>query len=1107
MYFCPMQGDYALITKKLRAFVKKYYQNKLIRGLILCVGIVSMGFISFATLEHFGNFGTEPRAFIFWLFLASSLTLFAFFVLSPAFRLLKLSKQLTDAEAAELIGKHFPEVDDKLQNVLQLKTQRSSNTGLLEASIKQKAAALRPIPFLKAVDFFENKRFVKYLTVPAVVVLSLYLSGRETILTESTARIIDYQTEYIPPNPFQITVLNEVLECIQHQDFLFRIQFTGEAIPVDAFLELKGLPIKMRRMPNHTFEYRFRNLQKNQNFTIKAGERFSRQYLVNVFPAPSLVNFELTLDYPSYTERRDEVIANVGGVTVPEGTWMRWDLTTENTDSIESVWGLQHQNLKKNSPNKFSFLRKANQSLRYTFLPFNKQVATKDSVSYNLKVVKDAYPFVDATQSLDSALLRLRYFNGQVSDDYGLEKLQFVIRRQNHPRDSIIPIEINKNLKQSNFFFVLDLLSVDFSEDELIEYHFEVFDNDEINGSKKSKSKTFEFQAPTTDEIKSAYEEKSESLKEQLGENVELAKELQKDFRDLKKKLLQKEELSWEDKQMFNEVLEKQKKLEKNIEQISLRNKEKNTLMKEFTEQDKRILEKQNQLEELMDELMSDEMRALFNEMDQLMEEMNSEEWMEKLEDLQMSNEDLEKELDRNLEMLKKFEFDQALDNAVDQMQIIKEEQAALNKATNERTEDFLDIAEKQKKINDSFKKLSEELEALREQNDALENKENLSDTKDLEQRVQEKQQESLENLTKDKLKKAAQSQKESLELIEMMLSKLKDAQGGGDESSPPEDMAVLRQILENLIDLSLEEEALLVDLSETQKNDPNYVSIIHWQNKLSDDSKVLEDSLYALSRRQSQIKATVNREINAISENIKKSLDHMSERETKKALTRQQLVMTSANNLALMLTDILHAMQQDAGQGMPGDQQCNKPGPTKPSPGDLKKMQESLKQQLEQMKNGKQDFSGQKPNGSRSKALAKMMRRQEMIRHQLEKMADKMEGAENKSLEGLRDAILQMEKTEGDLSDNNITQGTIDRQNEIIQKLLESDLAEQERGKEEEREAKEAKQLPHHVKNLLEEYQKNKLKQAEFLKTMPPELKPYFKEKVNEYFQKLDED
>jgi hypothetical protein len=273
---------------------------------------------------------------------------------------------------------------------------------------------------------------------------------------------------------------------------------------------------------------------------------------------------------------------------------------------------------------------------------------------------------------------------------------------------------------------------------------------------------------------------------------------------------------------------------------------------------------------------------------------------------------------------------------------------------------------------------------------------------------------ENLENIQKNKRKKTQQSQKETIDLMEKALAEMEDSQAETMDQSPPEDMVALRQILENLIDLSLQEEALLVDLSQTQKNDPNYVSIIHWQNKLSDDSKILVDSLYALSRRQAQLKATVNREVNAMNSNIQKSLEHMAERETKKALGRQQLVMTSANNLALMLSDILQAMQEDAADGMPGNQQCNKPGRSNPSPGDLKKMQQDLKDQLERMKNGQQKTSGEKPGMAQSKSLVKMMQRQELIRQQLEKLAEGMGEKGGGGLESLQEAIRQMEKDRG---------------------------------------------------------------------------------------------
>jgi len=1101
-----MQDAYSLLIKKLRVFTQKYYQNLLIRGLILCFSFIALGFIAFAILEYYGRFGVEARTVLFWTFVVTSTFIFFFWVLTPLFKLAKLGERLSDDEAAKIIGKHFPNVADKLLNVIQLKKQKSRNMALLEASINQKALELKPIPFVKAVNFSENKRYVKYALIPLFIFAGMYAANREEMLTESTVRILNYKTEYIPPAPFDFVILNETLECIQHQDYKLTIQLRGDEIPTDAYLELSGLPIKMKKQADHVFEYHFRNIQKSQSFTLNAGGLYSSTHTLNVLAAPILANFELNLDYPSYLGKDDETLKNIGEVLVPEGTKVNWDFFTENTDYFDILWNEEKLSTVQEAPNHFSFFHKASASANYTLLPFNTRVPTFDSLNYKFKVVKDGYPIVDASEVVDSTQLKMRYFKGQIKDDYGFKKLQFVIKKLSNNWDSIVPIDINKELNLDNFFFIFDMHKLDIQEEESLEYYFEVYDNDAVNGSKKSQSRTFEFKAPSIEELQEQQAEKTDALKKQLENNVELAKELQDEFEELRMKLLDKEALSWEDKQQVKEILEKQKNLEKNIEQISQKNKEKNAMMNEFTEQDKRILEKQKQLEELMDELMSDEMRELFDEMDKLMEEMNTDEWMEKLEELQMSHEDLEKELDRNLEMLKKFEFEQSLEESLNKLQELKNKQEDLKEVNDEKTKSQEEISEEQKELKEAFEKLSEKLDDLHRQNEELEQKEPLDFTKELQESIQQQMQESQENSENNKRKKTSQSQQKSLDEMEQLVQKLQQAQQQSGEKGPAEDMDALRQILENLIDLSIEEEALLTDLSETNKNDPEYVSLIHWQNKLGDDSKILEDSLYALSRRQVQIKATINREMSAISNNVQKSLDHMSERESKKALTKQQLVMTSANNLALMLSDVLQAMQEDLGKKTQGQQQCNKPGSGNPTPGDLKKMQEQLKKQLEHMKKGNEKGENPKGKSGQSKGLAKMMKRQEMIRQQLEKMAEKMEGSKNANSEGLRDAIEKMEKTEEDIVNDNITQETLDRQRQIIEHLLEAEKAEQERDKEKKREAKESQQLPHQVQDLLEEYQRNKLKQVELLKTIPPKLRPYYKEKVKDYFQNIEQ-
>ena len=158
----------------------------------------------------------------------------------------------------------------------------------------------------------------------------------------------------------------------------------------------------------------------------------------------------------------------------------------------------------------------------------------------------------------------------------------------------------------------------------------------------------------------------------------------------------------------------------------------------------------------------------------------------------------------------------------------------------------------------------------------------------------------------------------------------------------------------------------------------------------------------------------------------------------------------------------------------------------------------------MEEMKEGLEGPKRQQL-GTKGKDLAKMMARQEMIRQQLERMAEKIQESENGNTDNLREAIDKMEQTEQDIANDNITNETLKRQNQIIEHLLEAEKAEQEKDRDKKREAKEATQLPHHVQELLEEYQKNKIKQSEMLRTIPAELKPYYKDRVKEYFQSID--
>jgi hypothetical protein len=134
------------------------------------------------------------------------------------------------------------------------------------------------------------------------------------------------------------------------------------------------------------------------------------------------------------------------------------------------------------------------------------------------------------------------------------------------------------------------------------------------------------------------------------------------------------------------------------------------------------------------------------------------------------------------------------------------------------------------------------------------------------------------------------------------------------------------------------------------------------------------------------------------------------------------------------------------------------------------------------------------------SESLAKMAAQQAKIRQELNKLKEK------NGLKGLNGISKMMEENETDIVNKRITQQTIDRQKEILTRLLESEKAEREREWDEKRESKEGKDNQKGNPELFFEYNREKEKEVELIKTTPPQLSIFYKKKVTEYFQNINQ-
>lgn len=1103
-----MQSNYRddLLIIKLDSFIRKYYKNELIKGAIYFAIVFVVFFLTISLLEYFGNFSISIRTAFFYSFIFINLFILSKFIFIPLARLFKLGKQISYDQAAEIIGKHFPQIDDKIINTLQLSAwARYESNDLVLASIDQKSKELNPIPFNAAINFKENKRYLPYALPPFLIFIGILVFA-PSIITQSTFRIVSHGTYFEPKAPFSFELLNYELLAIEGEDFNLTLKMVGKEIPQQVFIDIAGNQYKMNTLPPFSFTYLFKNPRKDVTFRFSADGFYSSYHTLKVVPKPAVVQMQMKVEYPAYLKMKSDEWANRGDATVPEGTLIKWQISTRHTNKLafyiaDSLYPIQMQKAV------FSLQFRAKNTFQYTLLPSNEYVNSTDSIKYTIQVIPDQYPNIIAQSLQDTANPSIMFFQGQIQDDYGLKKLAFYYKINQNLQYTIVSVPIHQQLTQQSFYYSLDLSLLNMQHGDKIQYYFEVWDNDGVNGSKSSKTHVQNYAMPTKEEIQKNLDANKEVIKESLSHTKDQLKDIDKSLQDIKKELLQKKEPDWSDKQKLHKILDKQKELMEKMDQSKELNEKNNHEENKLTKEEERILEKQKNLEKLFEELKNDELMKLLEELEKNIEKMDKNKLQELLSKFQLKNEDLEKELDRTLELFKQLEFDQKLQSTIEKLDELAKEQEKLSEKSQDKQADKLALQEEQKKIQDQFNQVKEDLKKLEELNNSMEQPNEMPQTNDLQQEIDEQINQSQQQMQSGQSGKAKQAQKKAASKMQEMQKQLQEMQQNAEAEQNEENLEDLRKILDNLLTLSFDQETLMEKLKTIQRNSPQYKDLMKDQRKLKDDSKVIEDSLLALSKRMFQLSSFVNKEISQIKDNMGQALALMAERQIPTVGQKQQYALTSINNLALLLSETLEQLQQQMQQQQQsGNKSCSKPGKSNPNMMGLIQKQAGLQQRMEQLKQkmekeGKEGQGSEGSQGEINKELVKLAAEQEGLRKELQQLSESM-GKEQRKM--AQEIMKKMEENETDLLNKRITKNTLERQKDITTRLLESEKAQREQDEDQKRESNEGKEMVLPNKLQMQEFWIKKQQEIELLKTIPPALRPYYKDKVSEYFNRF---
>ncbi|NLJ81871.1 MAG: hypothetical protein GX330_01930 [Bacteroidales bacterium] len=1122
-----------LLIQKLETFIRKYYNNIAIRGGIIFSIISLILFISISLFEYYHYSNPLLRGVLFYGFVCINLIVLIYFIIIPLLKKTGLLKRISYDEAADIIGKHFPEINDKLLNTIQLNRLSEENAPiksmeLLLASIDFKIEQIKPFTFHRAINLRKNLKYLPYVSVLLLIIVFVFI-WNASVFTEPTHRIIHYNQVFEKPAPYSFVIENNALSTYQNENFTLHIRIEGEIIPEEAFIEINNNLYKLDQESTINYTYTFKNVQQSTKFRFVTDEVKTSFHQLNVLPKPIMINFSIALEYPPYLQKINEVVDNNGDLNIPQGTRVSWKFNTRNTDEIIINFPQKTQSTQKQS-DIFTYSMRAMENLTYTVINKNQYVTNKDSLHYFINVIPDQYPQIEVISMNDSVFFDRFYFKGNISDDYGLKKLNFIynIRDEKDTASSIqtIDIPINTSLNGQEFYYYFDAQTLNLSLGQKMTYYFEVWDNDGVNGSKSTRSSSMEFKLPSAEEIEKKSDEISTQTKSNLSNLIKEGDKILKKVEELRKKMVEKDQPSWQEKKQMEELLNQLQKLKKEVENIKKEQEKQIQMENQFHPENEELLRKQEELQKRFNELFSDEMKQIMNEIQMLMQQnFDKNKMSEMLQKIELSTEEVNKQLDQDLNLFKQLEFEKKMETTIDKIQELSKKQKELADETQKKNTDNSQLIEKQKELNTEFEQLMDDVKKLHQLNQDLDDPYKLPNTQQMESEIRQKMQEAQEQLQKNNKRKSSENQKEASDKMKSMADNMESSFEEEQSQQTEEDIQTLRQTLTNIIRASFTQEDLMLRLSKTNTQDPALQKVIEEQFKMKDILQVIEDSILAVAKRQPAVESFITKKVSTINSAQKQILEsiqaiqdippHYNYRLSfGQAVAKQQFVMMSLNDLALMIAESIDKMN-NANEGSSscksGSCKNSKPGSKgKQSMKSMREMQEKLNQQLEDLRKQMQN-QGQKPGEgkqqggqSMSEQLARMAAQQEAIRRMLQDYQSDLK-KEGKGYDGQLERLLkEMEQTEKDLVNKIINQQTINRQHQIMTRMLQSERAEIQREKEEKREARQGKEIQRTPPAELINEKLNKQKETEMYKTIPPTLNYFYKNKVNNYFYNI---
>lgn len=1065
-----IESAYKEIINKLEQFRKKEFKVLAAYGLQIALLLALSAFFIFSLIEVFANSSSTARTVFFILFSLLSLTSLIILFVIPLLKLFKIIGYTDYNQVAKKVGEKFPEVKDELLNSLQLNSIQDKqlySSNLIGAAFIRVYEKVKNISFESAINFERVKKFSLYFGAASVFMLLLYFTVPG--LKAASYRLINFNQEFIPPPKFVFEVSPGNAEITKGQDVIIKVRVAGEK-PKEVKLALKDInetefnaqKLMADSLGNYVFERR--SVRNSFSYYAAAENISSDEFKISVIDRPIIKSLDVKVVSPNYSkiplvQQKDNgnitalIGSNVNLEVISSKELSKAKLMFEDTTSLEmktanAKASINFRVRKDNSYQIILFDEKGNQNL--------------SPITYTIKSLSDAYPQIEMiAPNRDVALAndnRLPLLV-KILDDYGFTKLLLHYRlsasRYEPPQEQFTSLEIpiSKNEKELDVPYVWNLSRMSLGTDDVITYYLEIFDNDNVSGPKSSKTSEFRIRVPSLDEILAKADDVQQNAQEELVKTLKEAQELKETLDKINQEMKQdKRELTWQEKEKIENALNKFEDLQNKVEDIS---KQLGNMQNELQQNNllsKETLQKYMELQELFEQMTSEEMKKAMEQLRNRLNEFNRAQTQQDLQNLKLDEEMFRKSIERTLNLLKRIQIEQKVDEMLKRTEQLAEQLEQLEKQTGEsdlsKQQEKKELTDKQNQMSKDLEKLEKEMKELSDKMKSLEDMPNEQMDKAMEemekQDNQELSEEAMKNLMQNQKQMAQQKQMQMSKNMQKMNQMMQQLQQAMMQMNQMQTFTDMMKILDNLLTLSKKQEELKKESQNLNPNSSKFNENAQQQNNLSRSLDNILSQMSDLSQKTFAITPEMGKAMGDAKRKMQESIQAMQNRNGNMAMNNQGEAMKSLNEAATMMKSSMESMMQGGGQGgmMSLMQQLQK----------MSGMQMSLNNLTQMLQQGMQG----KLTPQQQAELQRLAQQQQMIQKSLEQLQNeaRQTGQSKKLPANLENILKQMQEVVTDMKTERLNDELVQKQERILSRLLDTQRSINERDYEKERES-----------------------------------------------------